>query len=159
MAKIIVEDFTKDDELVVNDKLLSGQGEAPPAPPPEEPAEYNHFNDFMDKKWGRSFTFRDGLETVHFSNTAVEVSRGNKSLKFGNGDVGGRQISFANGSNDDSLGPVEFYFNNKKIGEGSLHQTGSASFMSTDEMRNGEVTMKFLEGGSSSDLQCNAYPG
>ena len=58
MARIIVEDFTKDDELIVNDKLLSGTGDSPPAPPPEteEPAEANHFGDWPDTQWGLSFT-------------------------------------------------------------------------------------------------------
>lgn len=58
MVRVIVEDFTEADTLVVNDEVLSGSGDAPPSSPPSQPdpVDYNHFGDWPDTQWGLSFT-------------------------------------------------------------------------------------------------------
>lgn len=158
-VKIVIEDLGENDVLVVNNQVISDKGESPPAPPPPDTTpEYNHFGDFMDKTWGFSFTFTDEVNTQFFSNRSLDTGAGSKTIQFDmSEDVGGRWIQFNNGSNSGNLGDVEFRSGGKLIGSGTLQQTGSAGFSSDDIASDGVVKMKFLEGGSATHFQCQAY--
>ena len=56
MTRVVIEDFTEADTLVVNDEVLSGSGDAPPASKPPEDNEAQHYGDWPDTQWGLSFT-------------------------------------------------------------------------------------------------------
>lgn len=159
-TKITIENFDESDTLEVNGETISGEGDAPPnpAPPPGEPAEYNHFGDDLDNWGGKSLTFRDGLETVHYSNRVLDMDAGQMfDIRIpSDEDTAGRNLTFANGSNQGTLGKVNIYVDGTKVGSGTLQQTGSVGIDITPYAGK-TVRFKFVDGGYGDSVQLNCY--